>query len=270
MSASANTHETRAPLTGRSVVVTRSAEQAADLALPLEALGAEVIVMPVIEIIEPENWTPVDAAIAGLEKYEWAIFTSTNAVVRFLERLRVVRGDAGALAGMRVAAVGESTRRELEDAGVAVEITPADARAEGLVAEFERSGVAAGSRVLIPRALKAREILPEALRAAGAEVDVVVVYRTVPTRPSDDVLARLKAGAPDAVTFTSGSTVKHFIAALESVGLDAEVFMRDAALASIGPVTTAALEKRGYRADIEAPEATMASLASAVAAHFSA
>lgn len=259
-----------APLAGRSVVVTRAREQAGELARPLEALGAEVLALPVIAIVEPDDWRPADAAIARLEDYDYVVLTSTNAVAAFFERVRQRRGDLRPLASPVIAAVGESTRRHVEDAALEVEIMPRDARAEGLVEEFSAMGLEPGVRVLIPRALKAREILPEALREMGAFVDVVPVYRTVPVDPDREVIERIRQGGVDVFTFTSGSTVKHLIASLERAGLDAPAVLGSGVVASIGPVTTASLERRGLVTDVEASQATMASLADAIAAHFAA
>jgi uroporphyrinogen III methyltransferase/synthase len=124
--------------------------------------------------------------------------------------------------------------------------------------------------VLIPRALKAREVLPDALRAMGADVVVAPVYMTVPIEPDAAVLARLAAGSVDCVTFTSGAIARAFVSALEAAALDVEAVMGRVVVASIGPVTTHDLAVLGYEDDIEAPRATMASLAEAIARYFSA
>ncbi len=261
---------TAGPLEGRSVIVTRRHDQAASLAEPLEALGAEVVAFPVIDIVPPENWTPADEAARRIEDYDWVVFTSANAVAEFLNRASAVTGDepVHVLAKPWVAAVGKSTARTLEAIGVQVDLVPEDARAEGLATAFDEMGAGPGWKVLIPRAEEAREVLPDALRASGAEVDVVVVYRTVPAEPDPAVVERLRAGGVDAVTFTSGSTVRHFVERLADAGLDPSGQMEHLVVASIGPVTTRALEKRGFHADVEAAEATMGSLAAALAAHY--
>ncbi len=260
------------PLEGRSVIVTRTRDQASALAEPLEALGAQVVTFPVIDIVPPENWTPVDEAARRIEDYDWVVFTSANAVAEFLNRASAVTGDepVHVLAKPWVAAVGKSTARTLEAIGVKVDLVPEDAHAEGLVAAFDDLGAGPGWKVLIPRAEHAREVLPEALKAAGADVDVVVVYRTVAAEPDPAAVERLRAGDVDAVTFTSGSTVRHFVERLTAAGLDAAEQMDRLVVASIGPVTTNALEKRGFKADVEAAEATMESLAAALAAHYAA
>lgn len=258
--------ERQGPLADLCVLVTRAAHQAAALVGPLESLGAQVIVAPAIETVDPADWTPADAAIDEIAAYDWIVLTSANAVDRFLARLSSRGKGAGALAHARVAVVGPATAGRLQEAGVEVALMPTDFRAEGLVEEFKAAGAGPGWRVLVPRAEKAREILPEALREAGVRVDVVPVYRTVPAVPDPAVIERLRAGEVDVVTFTSPSTARHFIAWLESAGLDARAVMDRIAAASIGPVTTEALVARGYRVPIEAEPSTMTGLVDAISA----
>ena len=259
-----------APLAGRSVIVTRARAQAAALAEPLEALGAEVLCFPVIATVDPEDWDSADRAIARLGDYDWVVFTSTNGVDRFLERFRVRGGSRDVLAGAQIAAVGAATAARIRRQGLEPALVPADFRAEGLIEEFQRRVAAVGAgvdlrwRVLIPRALQAREILPEALRGLGCEVDVVPVYRTILPEPDPTVLERLRAGTVDAVTFTSGSTVRNFLQLLEAAGLEAARALHGVILASIGPVTTDVLRELGYDADVEALEPTTTSLAAAL------
>ncbi len=268
----AQTGDEAKPLAGRSVIVTRTRAQAASLGKPLEAFGAEVVPFPVIEIVPPEDWTSVDEAVRHIEDYDWVVFTSANAAAEFLNRAARVTADAAVhvLATPWVAAVGKSTAATLQSVGVKVDLVPEDAHAEGLAAAFDDLGAGPGWKVLIPRAQEAREVLPESLRASGAQVDVVVVYRTVPAEPDPAVIERLRAGEIDAVTFTSGSTVRHFVERLAEAGLDPAEQMSRLTVASIGPVTTKALEKRGFSADTEASEATMESLAASLAAYYAA
>ena len=153
--------------------------------------------------------------------------------------------------------------------GVEPDLIPEDARAEGLIAAFAKLGVGEGYRVLLPRALKAREVLPEALRASGAQVDVVPVYQTVPVPPDPEVLARLREGTVDCITFTSGAIAEAFVSAVRKAGIEPDELMKSVTVASIGPVTTHALALIGYEDDIEAKKQTMASLAQAIADYFS-
>jgi len=165
--------------------------------------------------------------------------------------------------------VGSATAARLEAAGVRVDLVPREFRGEGLADAFREAEVCHGCRVLIPRALEAREILPATLRELGCEVDVVPVYRTVPAEPDHAVLDRIRTGTVDAVTFTSGSTVRNFVTLLDKVGLDAGKQMEQLVVASIGPVTTEALRKRGFEPDVEASESTMPALAEALGAYYS-
>ncbi|MDR3687176.1 MAG: uroporphyrinogen-III synthase [Coriobacteriia bacterium] len=261
-------HQHGAPLAGRSVVITRTREQAASLAEPLEAFGAEVLAMPVLAVVDPPDPSAVDAAIAELTSYDWVVLTSTNAVDRFFARLVFVDRAAEALSHVKIAAVGRATAAHLRVKDVEPDLVPDDARAEGLVAAFGSLGVGEGCRVLVPRALKAREVFPDALRAMGAEVDVVPVYQTVAVEPAPEVLERLRAGSVDCVSFTSGAIAEAFFSAIRSAGIEPGALMAGVAVASIGPVTTEALKALGYKDDIEAEKQTMASLAQAIADYF--
>lgn len=257
-------HTGDAPLSGACVLVTRAPHQAAALAGPLEALGAEVLVAPMIDTIDPASWAPADAMLAAVTGYDWVVLTSTNAADRFLARLDHLGVPRAALDGIRIAVVGAATAERLAEYGITPDLVPADFRAEGLIESFERLGVPPGTRFLLPRAERAREILPDALRARGAAVDVAVVYRTVPATPEPAVIERLRAGEVDVITFTSPSTVRHFINWITAAGLDPATVLACAAAASIGPVTTEALRSRGHAVPTEAPESTMSSLVGAI------
>ena len=252
------------PLVGRSVLVTRTREQAHSLVDPLEALGAEVLAMPVLETIDPEDWGPVDAVIETIGTYDWIVFTSTNGVDRFLSRFRSQRGDYNQLMSTCMAAVGSATAHRLRAAGFPPELVPEDFRAEGLVEAFRDLGAIKCRRVLIPRAEEAREVLPDALREMGCDVDVVAVYRTAPAKPDPAVIARLKSKKVDVATFTSGAMAKAFIDMISAEGLDPHKVMDALLVASIGPITTAALNGLGFDEDIEAADSTMPSLVNAV------
>lgn len=252
------------PLAGRSVLVTRTREQAHSLVDPLEALGAEVLAMPVLETIDPADWGPVDSAIHAIGTYDWIVFTSTNGVDRFFHRFREIHGDFDALASTCMAAVGSATAHRMRSEGFPPAIVPEDYRAEGLVAAFQELDAEKCHRVLIPRAEEAREVLPDALRSMGCDVDVVIVYRTTQAKPDPAILARLSAGHVDVGTFASGAMAGAFFDAVSSAGLDPHEVMRGMAVASIGPITTGALRKLGYEPDVEATESTMGALVDAV------
>lgn len=255
------------PLAGCSVLVTRAREQAAALARPLERLGAEVLYFPVIEVVEPADMSPVDNAIRHLESYDWLVLTSTNGVDKFFDRLALVAPGTSALGAVKVAVVGSATGAALTARGVEPSLVPTDFRGEGLVEEFKAQGVGPGTRILIARAEEAREVLPQALREMGAEVDVITTYRVVSAPPGRDVAARLKAGEVDIASFASGGTFGRFLEALVAAGLDLPEVMGSLQIASVGPVTTEAIVSAGYVVAIEAEESTMESLASAIAQH---
>ncbi|MDH4140553.1 MAG: uroporphyrinogen-III C-methyltransferase [Coriobacteriia bacterium] len=259
------------PLFGKTVVVTRSRAQASDLSMRLIDLGAEVLEFPVIRITDPEDWGPLDAAIRNLEVYDWVVFTSVNGVEQFFGRMSVHDSDARQLAGCRVAAIGPATAARCAARGVTPDYVPSEYRAEGVLEGFCDRGVGEGSRILIPRALEAREVLPDTLREHGAIVDVVPVYRTVLGQGEPSVVQRLAEGTVDVVTFTSSSTVKNFFRlAEETLPDDRSVLdaMGDVLAASIGPITSDTARDLGIEVGVEAEEYTIPGLVEAVVKHF--
>ncbi|HET6866411.1 MAG TPA: uroporphyrinogen-III C-methyltransferase [Solirubrobacteraceae bacterium] len=222
------------PLAGVSVAVTRARAQASGLAAQLRSLGAEVIEAPAIRIV------PLDGPAPDVSGYDLVCLTSPNGVRLLFDRLRSGGLDARALAGARVAAIGPGTARALSEHGVIADVVPERFVAEGLVEAL--AGVPV-SRALVARAALARDVLVEALRDRGAEVDEVALYETVASPLGAAELAAVAAA--DYVTFTSSSTVRFF---LESAG-DADMRAR---LVSIGPVTSETLRSHGLSPDVEA------------------
>ncbi|XUR85999.1 Uroporphyrinogen-III methyltransferase / Uroporphyrinogen-III synthase [Bilophila wadsworthia] len=256
------------PLLGRSVVVTRAREQASGLAAQLADLGAEVIQFPTIDIKPLEDYSSVDDAVRNLGAYDWLIFTSANGVKCFWERLEAQGLDARALYGLQVAAIGPATAQAVRDHGIAPDFVPeayiAESVAEGLI----QLGMD-GKKVLLPRAREAREVLPEELRKAGAQVDVLPVYETVPAAEHrDEVLQRLEAGTLDAVTFGSSSTVDNFFAQIPADTIRNQPEGKRVKFASIGPVTTKTLAKYGFACDIQPEDFTIPALVKALAAYY--
>lgn len=258
------TGDTPLPLAGTSVLVTRTREQAGALVEPLEALGADVLTFPVIETVDPQDWGPADAAILALGSYDWLVLTSTNGVDRFFARLDALGVPRSALDGVKLAVVGTATARQLGRYGLSPDMMPGEFRGEGIVDEFRAMGAGPETKVLIARALEAREILPESLREMGVCVDVVPIYRVVPSTPEPVILARLAQGSVDIATFASGGTAAHFVELLRAAGLDPDAVMASLAIASVGPVTTDGLQALGYEVDVEATESTMESLVAAL------
>jgi uroporphyrinogen III methyltransferase/synthase len=256
----------RRPLFRRRVVVTRPRPQVGRFAALLEGYGAEVVALPTIRLAPPDDWGPLDAALAGLRGFAWLIFTSANGVAEFRDRLAAAGLDARALAGVRLAAIGAETAEALGRLGLRADVVPQEYRAEGLV-EALRPHIGAGTRVLLVRAAEARDVVPRELAAAGAEVTVAPAYRTLPVKEgADQVTGLLEAGAVDVVTFTSSSTVRGFMALLGSD--DARRRLAGVALAAIGPITAATLAEYGLEARISPREYTIPALAAAIAAYF--
>ena len=226
---------TARPLADRTVAVTRARAQSSGLAGRLRELGAVVVEAPAIRI------APIDGPAPDLARYDLVCLTSPTGVRLLFDRLRTAGRDARALAGATVAAIGPGTARALEQHGVIADIVPERFVAEGLVEALAEVPV---TRALIARAAVARDVLPDALRARGAQVDVLELYKTVAeplSQPQRDEVA----GA-DYVTFTSSSTVEFFF---EQAG---DVAAQRARLISIGPVTSDALRARGHEPDVEA------------------
>lgn len=239
----------RQRLAGKTVMLTRPPAQSAEMAARLAELGATIIHCPTIEIAEPSSWGPLDAAIDRLESYDWLIFTSANGVEFFFRRLAAKRGDGSSVvAGLRTCAVGPATAKAIASAGVRVDLTATESRAEGVLAALiEAVGGEtrlAGLRFLLPRARVARDLLPDELTRHGAHMDAVEAYQTI--RPDVDragLIRWITESRVDAITFTSPSTVANF-AALIGEG-DLSDSLRGIVVASIGPVTTEALRTHG-------------------------
>jgi uroporphyrinogen III methyltransferase/synthase len=223
------------PLSGLTVAVTRAREQASGLAARLADLGAAVIEAPAIRIL------PLDSPTPDLTRYDLVCLTSPNGVRLLFERLAGEGRDARALAKARVAAIGPGTAAALGEHGIVADIVPERFVAEGLVAALE---VVPVRRALIARAAQARDVLAQALRERGAEVDVLALYETVAEPLTDAQLAAVSRA--DYITFTSSSTVRFF---LEAAGDERIGRPR---LVSIGPVTSAALRERGLEPHVEA------------------
>ncbi|MBX3025275.1 uroporphyrinogen-III C-methyltransferase [bacterium] len=251
----------RKPLFGRSLVVTRPRAQAAGFIDALTDLGADVLPCPTIEIVPPASWAPLDDAIERLDAYDWLVLTSVNGVAMFFDRLRARRRDVRSLHRARIAAVGSETAAAIAERGLQVDVVPEEFRAEAVAAAMCAAGVA-GARVLLPRAAVAREILPVTLRAAGAHVDEVPAYETVPARIDlGELRDRLARRAVDLVTFTSSSTVRNFVALL---GADAPSLLAGVRAACIGPITADTAREAGLEVVVQPSTYTIAAFTAAI------
>jgi len=257
------------PLFGQRVLITRPEHQIATTAELLRRRGAQPVPFPLIAIEAPPDPAAVTKAVHELSSYDLVAFTSDNAVRWWWRALAAAELDARAFGQAIVAAIGPATARGLAQHGIQADIV-----AETFVAEELGAAIlaamddATNKRVLLPRALVAREVLPETLRAAGMSVDVVPVYQTVGALPERatqlrELLARREV---DVVTLTSSSTVD---ALCELLGADAAQQLEDVTLASIGPITTRTAEDHGLTVAITADESTSEGLVEALEAHLS-
>jgi uroporphyrinogen III methyltransferase / synthase len=249
------------PLFGKRVIVTRAREQASELKRLLEDSGAQVLQFPTIEIAPPESFDSLDRAIDG--GYDWLVFTSTNGVASFFERLFAKGKDVRALAGTKIAAVGQSTAADLRQRGVAADIVPQrfiSTELLPLLAQDQR-----GIRTAVIRAETGNDELLTELRRRGGQADLAIAYRTLAADVDLDALrALIAADTIDAITFTSASTVDHFFAKLSE---DERARVTSHALfASIGETTSAAIRKCGKEPDVVAKNATVGDLHDAVVA----
>jgi uroporphyrinogen III methyltransferase/synthase len=238
----------RRPLFGRRVLVTRTRRQASQLGDALRAAGATPVEVPVIEITDPDDGGAGLRGAAGrLGAFDWIVVTSPNGAERLLDAVDAIGGDARSFASARVAAIGPGTAAALAASGIRADLVPERFVAESLLDAFPHPG-AAGGRVLLARAAVARDVLPDGLRAAGWDVEIVDAYRTVPVAPSD--AQRATVAEAEMVTFASSSTVDNFVAAFGAGAVPPVV-------ACIGPVTAATARAHGLTVDVEAPVHTI-------------
>ncbi len=248
------------PFMGRRVLVTRAAHQAGKLSEGLRAAGFEPVEVPVLEIRPPLDFAPLDAALRHLGSYDWLIFTSANSVRAVIERAATLGINFDSGATPPIAAVGEATAAAARNVGFAVDLVPAEYVAESLIASLVDR--VAGKKILLARAEIARDVIPDALRAAGAAIDRVDAYRNVlPENASALLRAALEQGI-DAATFTSSSSVTHLAEAARAAGV-AFPFVGVKAV-SIGPITSATLRERGWRPAVEASRSDISGLIEAV------
>jgi uroporphyrinogen III methyltransferase/synthase len=254
------------PLFGRRVLVTRSADQATPLAQALAAAGAIPVVAPMIELRDPEDWAPLDTALAAIADYDALLFTSANAV-RFTARRAAERGVELSAVDATVICVGPRTAEAALDAGLPVHRVP-ESRfdAEGVLEVVSDVVAPRGRRFLIPRSEAAREVLPDGLREQGAEVDAITAYRNVAATVDAEALrAELVAGGLDVLTFTSPSTVHRFLEHLDAAAREA---VGRCVVAGIGPVTARALARAGLPAAVVPERSDSHALVDALTNHF--
>jgi uroporphyrinogen III methyltransferase/synthase len=260
------------PLFGKRIVVTRPAHQAEETARVIRERGGDPVVVPSIAIGPPPDPAAFETALAALGSYDVVAFTSANGVDRVMDALARSRRDARAFGRALIAAIGPGTESALTKRGLVADVVAKEFRGEGLAdsiieALHRRASLLTKARVIILRALVARDALPDALRAAGVDVDVVATYEThAAPREAIETLAKgLEERNIDAVTFTSSSTVTELCRAL---GPNAVELLAHTVIAVIGPITAETARELGLRVDVAAEPYTVTGLLDALERHF--
>jgi uroporphyrinogen-III synthase len=254
------------PLAGKRIVITRAAAQSAELSQKLSELGAVPVLLPLVSFAAPDDFAPMDAGLIELGKFDWLIFTSENAVRAVVERCPSLGRSLDEIGKPRcIAAVGPTTARAAEQAGFSVDYSAKTHSGVALANELGEK--LRGQKVFLPRSDHANPDLPVALRGYGARVTEVVAYRTLPPSEMDkDVLASIARGQVDAILFFSPTAVQHFAGLQGSeqlLGLQSKL-----AIAAVGPITAAALQKAGVNDMVVATDTTAAAVVDALEQHF--
>ncbi|MEN8189401.1 MAG: uroporphyrinogen-III C-methyltransferase [Thermodesulfobacteriota bacterium] len=256
-------------LFGKRIVVTRTREQASELVAALEESGANCLEYSTIQLDPVENYEVLDEELDRIGEYHWILFTSLNAVNYFFKRLYERGMDSRNLKGPDIAAVGKATADLLLEYGISADLIPSTFTGEGLAESLLDLGVE-GRNILIPRAVKAREILPETLRGAGAQVTVAPIYQNRPPEGRKESLRKeLENKQVDMVTFTSSSTVRNFLSMLDVTDKDELALLLDGVkIAAIGPITAKTVTDNGLKVDVQPDNFTIAELVQAIVHHY--
>ncbi len=255
---------TKKPLAGCRVLVTRSPEQAGQLANQLALRGAWPVIVPTIKTRPLNRPEVLRSALTELDSFDWLVFSSVNAVNYFREYLLASGRDIRDLKGLKIICVGGATAKAVTALGVRVDLVPVNYRAEGIIGELRKMDLK-NQRFLLPRAKKAREILPGAIREMGGEVVVAPLYETVAAGASAGRLKGLLSGKEiDVVTFTSSSTVNSLLALIDHD----LTLLEGVRIAVIGPVTRKTAEKAGLEVSIMPASSTMEGLVGAIEAYY--
>ncbi|MBD3319688.1 MAG: uroporphyrinogen-III C-methyltransferase [Chitinivibrionales bacterium] len=255
------------PLFGKRIIITRSRAQASDLAEQLIQLGAEVIEMPVIEIMPAGSGKEIDKAIQSVQRYDWLIFTSVNGVSLFMDRIFELGFDSRLLAPVKVAVIGSATALRLKEYGIQPDFSPSKFTSQVLFDELRSREDLAGKQFLLARADIAGKELPDNLKRCGAVVDDIVVYKTVPgTTDNETIRKMLEEKSVDGITFTSSSTVKYFADALGKECI--KTCSGSITAFSIGPETSKAIKSTGIELSAEASVHTIPGLVESIRDYF--
>jgi len=253
------------PLFGKTIVVTRSREQASELAEKLNTLGAQVLSFPTIRFEDPPDKEALQRCLSDIANFDWVVFTSVNAVDRFFSALNDAEGDSRALAGCKICCIGPGTADRLASQGIRADLIPKRFTSKAIFQALAEQREITGKRFLLPRADIAGRDLPEQLRAHGADVADIAAYRTLPGEPSEEVIEALRARQVDLVTFTSSSTARNFASIIKrELGK-----LPDAvAYVSIGPETSKAARQEGMTVRAEAQDYTIDGLVAVIVKEF--
>jgi uroporphyrinogen III methyltransferase/synthase len=258
------------PLFGKRVLVTRPRDQAHELVDRLEAMGAEAVLAPMIRILPPDDYGPLDETCARIGTFDWIVFSSANGVDVFINRLLGTGQDLRALGGVKLCVVGAATAERLAHYRLNADLVPAEFRAESVASAIRDTVDVRGLRVLLPRADIGRDVIADQLRKHGADVTEVVAYRTVAAEPGGegepDIYRMLLDRRIDVVTFTSASAVRGFI---NLVGAEPAVdLLRTTVVACIGPVTADAAAQGHIETTIVPAHYTVPALVDAIVDYF--
>jgi uroporphyrinogen III methyltransferase/synthase len=257
----------RLPLFGKRILITRPEGQSDGMLRALRDAGADPIELSTVRIVPPADPALLERHVRALRTYDWVVLTSVNGVRALFRTLDAIGDDARALGALKVAAIGPATRDVLRQHGIRADVMPAEFRGEQVAeAMLAQAGSLRGKRVFLPRAEVAREVLPELLSQAGAQVDVVPAYRTLPASAERiaELKQKLEARAVDIATFTSSSTIERLV---EALGPDAQRLLTGVSVAAIGPITAQTAERLGFPAQIVAQDYTADGLVAALIAH---
>jgi uroporphyrinogen III methyltransferase/synthase len=251
------------PLFGKRVVVTRTRQQASALTSGLQRYGAEVLEIPTIKIAPPEDMMGFGQMVQDAHTYDWLVFTSPNGVESFFKLFFKLYKDARSIGGVKIACVGPSTAAKVREFHFDVDLMPEKKFvAEGLIEAFKEKENVEHQSLLWVRAEETRDVIADGLTALLGIVDEAVAYQTLPEiEGNTEVLAALKQDGAEVITFTSASTVAHFAA----LGVE---LPEGIVIASIGPVTSQAIVKKGWKVGIEAKQSTIEGLVEAIVEHY--
>lgn len=257
------------PLFGKKIVVTRTRGQASELVALLEEYGADCLEYTTINIEPVDDYSTLEVELDNISACDWLLFTSLNAVTYFFKHLHDHGKDSRSLAGVKLAVVGKATGEELLKHGIKADLVPEKFTGEGLAEALIKDGVQ-GKRIVLPRALVARNVLPEMLKEAGADVVVAPVYQNVPPKGRKEQL-REELGEKDIdmVTFTSSSTVTNFLTMVDADSDDElHSLLGNVDIAAIGPITAKTVVENGLEVAVQPETYTINDMANAIVDHY--